>query len=135
MLQTLILVYNWTKCHKTSFTIKYWKSHVIYWILYWKWKQNGYRCIGCLPCREKLWVSGYLCTVPQEYRTASPGQGVGVGVEIKMWSTVSTEGVSLLNHHNVKKNHKIIHPKSRTVCTKYLLQPVTLAIQNTTIQT
>ena len=54
-----------SKC-KAYFIIKCWISHVIYWILYWKWKnrmvlwvQNGCKCIDCLP----LWLRGWLRAV------------------------------------------------------------------------
>lgn len=44
--QTLTSAYRGGKIiqHKAYFIIKRWISHVTYWILYWKWKQNG--CVG-----------------------------------------------------------------------------------------
>ena len=67
VLRTLALAYSWAESPNTAcFTVKCWISHVIYWVLYWKWKQNGHgyteRLSECwsfnLPDHEVDWELG-----------------------------------------------------------------------------
>lgn len=70
------------------FIIKCWISHVVYWILYWKWTtekvvwvHNGPKCVGgCLHSWSHAWLGAAACChcpasqdsiIP---RIASPGK-------------------------------------------------------------
>ena len=116
MLRTLTLAWSGAKSSNTKpvFIIKFLISHVVYWILYWKWKTEwSYRCWmvinvsavylpDCMTDQE-LWLIAtaqhhkrisYCILLAQEKK-----------LKLKIWSMVITsEWVSFLKHHKVK-NH------------------------------
>ena len=78
-------------------------------------KQNGCKCVGCLPS----WLHGWLgaaarCHCPATWKNIVPHMA-SLGKDQNSKHTISTECVLLSNHHKIKKS-KSNHRKSGTVC-------------------